>query len=68
MFLHGNERTVNLLGQFTNTVLSRLQELQTSNIFKHQYGSDSMLTNEVKDLIYSYNHSRTFQSLNCIFF
>ena len=54
MFLHGNERTVNLLEQFTNTVLIRLQELQTSNIFKHQYGSDSMLTNEVKDLIYSY--------------
>ena len=54
MFLHGNQRTVNLLEQFTNTVLSRLQELQTSNIFKHQYGSDSMLTNEVKDLIYSY--------------
>ena len=54
MFLHGNERTVNLLEQFTNTVLSRLQELETSGIFKHHYGSDSMLTNEVKDLIYSY--------------
>ena len=54
MFLHGNERTVNLLEQFTNTVLNRLQELETSGIFKHHYGSDSMLTNEVKDLIYSY--------------
>ncbi len=54
MFLHGNERTVNLLEQFVNTVLTRLQELETSGIFKHHYGSDSMLTNEVKDLIYSY--------------
>ena len=45
MFLHGNERTVNLLEQFTNTVLNRLQELETSGIFKHHYGSDSMLTN-----------------------
>ena len=54
MFLHGNERTVNLLEQFVNTVLTRLQELETSGIFKHHYGSDSMLTNEVKDLFYSY--------------
>ena len=54
MFLHGNERTVNLLEQFTNTVLSKLQELEISGIFKHHYGSDSMLTNQVKDLIYSY--------------
>ena len=54
MFLHGNERTVNLLEQFVNTVLTRLQELETSGIFKHHYGSDSMLTNDVKDLIYSY--------------
>ena len=54
MFLHGNERTVNLLEQFVNTVLTRLQELETSGIFKHHYGSDSMLTNEIKDLIYSY--------------
>ena len=43
-----------LLEQFVNTVLTRLQELETSGIFKHHYGSDSMLTNEVKDLIYSY--------------
>jgi ABC-type branched-subunit amino acid transport system substrate-binding protein len=57
MFLHGNERTVNLLEQFTNTVLSKLQELEISGIFKHHYGSDSMLTNQVKDLIYSYGES-----------
>ena len=54
MFLHGNERTVNLLEVFTNTILNRLQELQISGIFNHHYGSDSMLTNEIKNLIYSY--------------
>ena len=54
MFLHGNERTVNLLEVVTNTILNRLQELQISGIFDHHYGSDSMLTNEIKNLIYSY--------------
>ena len=66
MFLHGNERTVSLFEQFINTVLVRLQELETANIFKHHYGSDSMLTNEIRDLIYSYIPIKLNQNITIV--
>ena len=54
MFLHGNERTVLLLEQFLSIVSARLQELQIDKIFSHHYGTDSMLTPTIRNLLYSY--------------
>jgi len=54
MFLHGNERTVLLLEEFLNIVSARLQELKIDKIFSHHYGTDSMLTPKIRNLLYSY--------------
>ena len=54
MFLHGNERTVLLLEQFVIIVSKQLQELGIDKIFSHYYGTDSMLTTNIRNLLYSY--------------
>ena len=57
MFLHGNERTVLLLEQFVAIVSKKLQALGIDKIFSHHYGTDSMLTTNIRNLIFSYASS-----------
>ena len=57
MFLHGNERTVSLLEQFIGIVEERLKALTKNKIFSHHYGSDTMLTSNIRNLLYSYSSS-----------
>jgi branched-chain amino acid transport system substrate-binding protein len=54
MFTYGNERTVGLLQQFVFAINTKIQELGISKIISHYYGTDGMLTDKIKDLIYSY--------------
>ena len=57
MFLHGNEKTVSLLEQFIGIVEERLKALTKNKIFSHHYGSDTMLTSNIRNLLYSYSSS-----------
>jgi len=54
MFAYGNERTARLLQQFFVKINKRLLDLNIPRVFSHYYGSDGMLTDKIKDLIYSY--------------
>ena len=55
MLLHGNERTVSLLQQFIGIVEERLKKLSKNKVFSHHYGTDSMLTSNIRNLLYSYS-------------
>jgi len=55
MLLHGNERTGRLLEQFVGIVEERLNVLKDSKVFSHHYGTDSMLTSNIRNLLYSFS-------------
>ena len=55
MLLHGNERTGILLEQFVGIVEERLKALTDDEIFSHHYGTDSMLTSNIRNLLYSFS-------------
>jgi len=54
MFSYGNDRTARLLQQFIVKVNERLLDTNLPRVFSHYYGTDGMLTDKIKDLVYSY--------------
>ena len=66
MLLHGNERTGTLLEQFIVIVEERLKALIDGKIFSHHYGTDSMLTSNIRNLLYSFSPSGYHEDFSII--
>ena len=56
LIAHGNTETVELFQRFLLTVHAKQQEVGKGKIFSHLYGTDSMFTDEIKNLYWHSCH------------